>query len=80
MYVTVEPCAMCAMALVHSRVRRVIYALPAAGGGAIGSRYMLHTERSVNHHFSVVRGALQSEAARAASLANTAAACANVGG
>ena len=79
-YVTHEPCAMCAMALVHSRVRRVIYALPAAGGGALGSRYMLHTERSVNHHFSVVRGALHAEAARVESLASTAAACACVGG
>lgn len=79
-YLTMEPCAMCAMALVHSRVRRVIYALPATGGGALGSRYVLHTERSVNHHFSVVRGALRSEAVRAACLVTTAAACANVGG
>ena len=68
-YVTHEPCAMCAMALVHSRVRRLIYALPAAGGGALGSRYFLHTEPSLNHHFTVIRGMLVEEA-KAAGLAD----------
>ena len=68
-YVTHEPCAMCAMALVHSRVRRLIYALPAAGGGALGSRYLLHTEPSLNHHFTVIRGMLVEEA-KAAGLAD----------
>lgn len=61
-YVTAEPCAMCAMAMVHSRVRRVVYALPVAGGGALGSLYRLHAYRSLNHHFQVVRGMLQHEA------------------
>ena len=60
-YVTVEPCAMCAMALVHSRIRRLVYAVPAADG-ALGSRYRLHTERSVNHHFQVFRGLLKTDA------------------
>ena len=60
-YVTAEPCAMCAMALVHSRIRRVCYALPAAEG-ALGSADLLHTERSLNHHFQVVRGLLADEA------------------
>ena len=60
-YVTVEPCAMCAMALVHSRIRRLIYALPAVDG-ALGSHYHLHTERSLNHHFQVFRGLLEAEA------------------
>lgn len=62
-YLTLEPCAMCTMAMVHSRVRRVIYAVPAGGGGALGSKYCLHTERSLNHHFQVVRGMLMHEAA-----------------
>ena len=61
-YVVVEPCAMCAMALVHSRVRRVIYALPSPAQGALGSRYRLHTERALNHHFAVYRGLLADEA------------------
>ena len=61
-YVVVEPCAMCAMALVHSRIRRVVYALPSADQGALGSRYRLHTERALNHHFAVYRGFLADEA------------------
>ncbi|KAL3925942.1 MAG: hypothetical protein SGPRY_003529 [Prymnesium sp.] len=61
-FVTVEPCAMCAMALVHSRIARVFYAIPSLERGALGSRFMLHTEASVNHHFQVVRGLLETEA------------------
>lgn len=61
-YVTLEPCAMCAMALAHSRIRRVIYAVPCATQGALGSRYRLHTERSINHHYQVYRGLLCDEA------------------
>ena len=53
---------MCAMALVHSRIRRVVYALPSADQGALGSRYRLHTERALNHHFAVYRGFLADEA------------------
>ena len=67
-YVTLEPCAMCAMALVHSRIRRLVYALPALEAGAVGSRYQLHAEKSLNHHFGVVAGMLRSEA-HAAGLA-----------
>ena len=52
---------MCAMALVHSRIRRVLYALPAADG-ALGSAFSLHTERSLNHHFQAARGLLADEA------------------
>ena len=62
LYLTHEPCCMCGMALVHSRFKRVIYALPCEGGGALGSRYQLHCEKSLNHHFTVVRGMLQKEA------------------
>lgn len=62
-YVVVEPCAMCSMALVHSRIRRLVYALPSANRGALGSRYRLHTEPSLNHHFQVFRGLLATEAA-----------------
>ncbi|KAL1520283.1 hypothetical protein AB1Y20_023749 [Prymnesium parvum] len=61
-YVTVEPCAMCAMALVHSRVRRVFYAIPAPEQGALGSRFSLHTEHALNHRFQVVRNVLREEA------------------
>lgn len=54
-YVVREPCAMCAMALVHSRVRRVIYAARDAAGGALGGQFLLHAQRSLNHHYEVYR-------------------------
>lgn len=52
-YVVREPCTMCAMALVHSRVRRVVYAAPDAAAGALESRGRLMALRSLNHHFEV---------------------------
>lgn len=54
-YVVWEPCVMCAMALVHSRVRRVIYANASADGGALGSKMRLHGVRSLNHRYEVYR-------------------------
>eukprot|EP00252_Welwitschia_mirabilis_P009461 TRINITY_DN22047_c0_g1_i2.p1 TRINITY_DN22047_c0_g1~~TRINITY_DN22047_c0_g1_i2.p1 ORF type:complete len:323 (+),score=62.23 TRINITY_DN22047_c0_g1_i2:151-1119(+) len=52
-YVLREPCAMCAMALVHQRVRRVFYGIPNSRTGALGSVSRLHGEKSLNHHYSV---------------------------
>jgi len=54
-YCTFEPEPMDAMALVHSRVRRVIYCLPNLAEGALGSRLMLHEQRQLNHHYRVFR-------------------------
>ena len=46
---------MCAMALVHSRVRRVVYAVPDQDFGALGGSFRLHSQRSLNHHYHVYR-------------------------
>ncbi|XP_047048417.1 tRNA-specific adenosine deaminase TAD3-like isoform X1 [Lolium rigidum] len=54
-YLVWEPCAMCAMALVHQRFKRVFYALPNPITGALGSVYRLHGQKSLNHHYSVFR-------------------------
>ena len=54
-YCTFEPEPMDAMALVHSRVRRVIYCLPNLAEGALGSRLMLHEQKQLNHHYRVFR-------------------------
>lgn len=56
-YLTVEPCTMCAMALLHSRVRRVVFARADPGAGALGSQHALHCHPRLNHHFAVYRAA-----------------------
>jgi tRNA-specific adenosine deaminase 3 len=52
-YLVVEPCAMCAMALTHSRVRRVVYAQADPMWGALGSCMRLHSLNGINHRLSV---------------------------
>lgn len=41
------------MALVHQRVRRVIYGIPNVKFGALGSKYRLHGQQGLNHHYTV---------------------------
>ncbi|XP_020537389.1 tRNA-specific adenosine deaminase TAD3 isoform X2 [Jatropha curcas] len=50
-----EPCTMCAMALVHQRIRRIFYAFPNPNAGALGSVHRLQGEKSLNHHYAVFR-------------------------
>ena len=59
-YTLNEPCAMCAMALVHSRLRRMVYVNESPGGrGMLGSGEeafpRLHSRRTLNHHFVVYK-------------------------
>ncbi|XP_058393615.1 probable inactive tRNA-specific adenosine deaminase-like protein 3 isoform X2 [Diceros bicornis minor] len=63
LYVTREPCTMCAMALVHSRVRRVFYGAPSPDG-ALGTRFRLHARPDLNHRFLVFRGVLEAQCRR----------------
>jgi tRNA(adenine34) deaminase len=59
LYVTLEPCPMCAGAIVHARVRRVIYAASDPKGGAAGSVFsLLPTDHRFNHQVEVEGGLL----------------------
>ena len=51
----------CAMALLHSRIRRVFYGCSDTVMGAIGSRFKIHTQAGLNHHFEVFSGVLEDE-------------------
>lgn len=60
-YLTREPCIMCSMALVHSRIARIIYGMDNKNAGGVGSRYILHSYPSINHHYKVYRYLLYDE-------------------
>ena len=58
MYVTLEPCAMCAGALVLARVRRLVYGAVDAKAGACGSLYTITEDPRLNHRVETVAGVL----------------------
>lgn len=62
LYVTLEPCAMCAMALVHARVKRVVFAASDPKTGAAGSVFDVLDSPHNNHRIEVVSGVCADEA------------------
>ena len=58
LYVTLEPCAMCAMAMVHARVARVVYGASDPKTGAAGSVFDLLADPRHNHRVDVMGGVL----------------------
>jgi tRNA(adenine34) deaminase len=64
LYVTLEPCAMCAGALVHARVARLVYAAEDPKAGACGSVFNLVQSERLNHRVEVSGGVLREESAR----------------
>jgi len=63
-YCTVEPCCMCAGALVNARVARLVYGVADPKSGACGSVFDVPHERRLNHRFDVEGGVLAEEARR----------------
>ena len=64
LYVTLEPCAMCAMALMHARLDRVVFAAADPKTGAAGSVVDLFAQPQLNHHTTVQGGLMAGPAGR----------------
>ncbi len=64
LYVTLEPCAMCAMAMIHARLARVVYGAADPKTGAAGSVFDLLADPRHNHRVEVTGGVLAEEASR----------------
>ncbi|MBV2091742.1 MAG: tRNA adenosine(34) deaminase TadA [Candidatus Thiodiazotropha sp. (ex Ctena orbiculata)] len=65
LYVTLEPCPMCAGAIVHARVRRVVFGAPDPKGGAAGSVFdLLPTDSRFNHRVEVEGGLMMEQSAK----------------
>ena len=63
LYVTLEPCAMCAGAMIHARLDGVVFAAPDPKAGACGSLLEVLNHPRLNHKMLVEQGVLESEAA-----------------
>ena len=59
LYVTIEPCLMCAGALVHARVSRLVFGAPDPKGGAVVSLYGVLQDGRLNHRVEVTGGVLR---------------------
>lgn len=61
LYVTLEPCVMCAGAIIHARVGRVVYGTNDPKAGAAGSVVDIFSNPKLNHHVSIESGLLSTE-------------------
>jgi len=61
LYVTVEPCSMCAGAIIQSRVSRLVFGARDPKAGACGSVFNLPDERRLNHRVEVIGGIMERE-------------------
>jgi len=64
LYVTLEPCPMCAGALVLARIPRLVFGARDPKGGAVVSLYSITTDPRLNHRLEVVEGVLQESCAK----------------
>ncbi len=64
LYVTLEPCVMCAGAILQARVGRLVFGCLDPKGGAVESLYRLCEDSRLNHHPAVTRGILEGECSR----------------
>jgi tRNA(adenine34) deaminase len=63
MYCTVEPCMMCAGAIIHARIARLVFGTPDPKAGSAGSIYNVLTDPRLNHRVEVVSGVREEQCA-----------------
>jgi tRNA(adenine34) deaminase len=61
LYVTMEPCLMCTGALIHARIKRLVFGAPDPKAGACVSLYRLPEDPRLNHHIEVTGGVREAE-------------------
>jgi tRNA(adenine34) deaminase len=64
-YVTVEPCLMCVGAMIHARIKEVVFGTPEPRAGALVSALRAHETPTLNHRLAVSSGVLEEECRRA---------------
>lgn len=62
-YVTIEPCSMCAGTILWARIAKIVYGANDPKGGALGSSYNLFEQKGLNHQLEIKGGVLQDECA-----------------
>ena len=61
-YVSLEPCVMCAGALMWSKIDRLVFGASDSKSGACGSLFNIHNNQLLNHRFEVIQGILEADA------------------
>ena len=64
LYVTLEPCCMCAGAMIHTRIKRLVYGADEPKTGAVNSLYQLLSDPRMNHQVEISSGLLADESAK----------------
>lgn len=61
MYVTLEPCPMCAGAAVWSKLNRIVFGAPDEKGGACGTLFNIASNNKLNHQIEIIQGVMESD-------------------